>query len=245
MIEFLQSLDDQAFLLLNGPHSEFFDDFMKTFTGRFVWVPMYLAIAFMMFRVSHTRKFILYIAFAAIAVTITDQLCGSVIRPAVERFRPSNLMNEISQFAYIVDGYRGGSYGFPSCHAANSFALAVFAAMMVRRRGFTIFLLGWAALNCYTRLYLGVHYPGDLLVGAIIGSATGCLCFLTAKRLIDPKLSRREMTERAHQPFIAYNIPVVQNYSLLFVNSFTLSGQGLVKFVGTLTILFIAAKAIL
>ena len=173
MIEYLNNIDTQVFLLINGHHSPFFDIFMKLFTGRFIWIPMYAAIALMMWRAAGWSKFIFYILGAALAVTITDQLCATWIRPAVERLRPSNLENTLSQFTYIVGGYRGGSYGFPSCHAANSFALASFTALLVRRHSFVMFIIGWAVLNSYSRLYLGVHYPGDLLVGAAIGTCAG------------------------------------------------------------------------
>ncbi len=74
---------------------------------------------------------------------------------------------------YIVNGYRGGSYGFPSCHAANSFGLALYVICTFRKRWLSLFIIAWAALNCYTRIYLGVHYPGDLLVGGIIGGFGG------------------------------------------------------------------------
>ena len=76
---------------------------------------------------------------------------------------------------YIVNGYRGGSYGFPSCHAANSLGLAMFVVFLFRKRWLSIFIVTWAILNCYTRIYLGVHYPGDLLVGGIIGGFGGWL----------------------------------------------------------------------
>ena len=141
MIEYLNNIDTQVFLLINGHHSPFFDIFMKLFTGRFIWIPMYAAIALMMWRAAGWSKFIFYILGAALAVTITDQLCATWIRPAVERLRPSNLENTLSQFTYIVGGYRGGSYGFPSCHAANSFALASFTALLVRRHSFVMFII--------------------------------------------------------------------------------------------------------
>ena len=84
-----------------------------------------------------------------------------------------------------MDGYRGGSYGFPSCHGSNSFALATVLALIVRRRRFTFFILSWALLNSYTRIYLGVHYPGDILTGALIGSSGAAALYYAAARLFD------------------------------------------------------------
>ena len=108
MIEFLNDIDTQVFLFFNGANSPFFDGFMKTFTGRFVWVPMYAALVFMMWRACRWPKMLFYLFGVVLAVTITDQVCATFIRPAVERLRPSNLQNTLSQMAYIVDGYRGG-----------------------------------------------------------------------------------------------------------------------------------------
>ena len=152
---------------------------------------MYAMILWILFRSCRWQTAMVYLFSLVCAIVLTDQVCASVIRPAVERLRPSNIENSISGMAYIVNGYRGGSYGFPSCHAANSFALTVFVALFVRRRAFTVFIVGWALLNSYSRLYLGVHYPGDLLVGAIIGSLFGFVCYhaarLSAGRLLEPQ----------------------------------------------------------
>ena len=184
MIEYLNNIDTQVFLLINGHHSPFFDIFMKLFTGRFIWIPMYAAIALMMWRAAGWSKFIFYILGAALAVTITDQLCATWIRPAVERLRPSNLENTLSQFTYIVGGYRGGSYGFPSCHAANCTALMMVLGTVIRRRWTWLVLTAYVLLNCYSRLYLGVHYPSDILAGAATGAAIGYGMGLLAIRIM-------------------------------------------------------------
>lgn len=183
MIEFLDKLDTTLFLAINGHHSPFFDTFMTLFTSRFIWVPMYVMVAWLLFHKQRWQTGIIYLLCLVGAIALTDQTCATFIRPAVERLRPSNIENAISSMVYIVDGYRGGSYGFPSCHAANSFALATFLCLFVKRRGFTIFILSWALLNSYSRLYLGVHYPGDLLIGALIGAIFGALCYYTGRHL--------------------------------------------------------------
>lgn len=182
MIEYLNNIDSQVFLFLNGLHLDEFDHAVKMFSGRFIWIPMYSTILFILLRTCTIRQVALYIAALAMAILLTDQTCATFIRPYVERLRPANLENPLSALTHIVDGYRGGRYGFPSCHAANSFALAVFLACMIRRRRFVIFIFGWAVLNSYSRIYLGVHYPGDLLVGGCIGSLFGWLTFVVASR---------------------------------------------------------------
>lgn len=206
MIEFLNDIDTQAFLWLNGPNTPFFDSFMKIFTGRFVWVPMYAAILLMLWRTARWPKMLFYLAGVVLAVTITDQVCAHLIRPAVERLRPSNLQNTLSSMAYIVDGYRGGRYGFPSCHAANSFAMSVFMALLVRRHAFSAFIIGWAVLNSYTRLYLGVHYPGDLLVGLVIGSVVGAGCYCLVRMVFDRHTTQHQLTARAVSPMATYTV---------------------------------------
>ena len=183
MLDFLIDIDTQIYLFFNGMHTPLLDRFMMLFTGRFIWIPMYVALAIMLLKTFGAKLAGIYLIAIGVAIALTDQTCATFIRPAVARLRPSNPANPLSAMAVIVDGYRGGRYGFPSCHSANSFALATFIGCLIRRPKFVAFIIIWAVLNSYTRLYLGVHYPGDLLIGAIIGSGFGYLCYRVARHI--------------------------------------------------------------
>ncbi|HUN20549.1 MAG TPA: phosphatase PAP2 family protein [Muribaculaceae bacterium] len=181
MIETLQQIDTQIFLLFNGLHLDLLDQFMYTFSGRWVWIPLYAAtLAVLIHRYGWQKGLLMLVATVA-AVTIADQVCATHIRPAVERLRPANMENPISALVHTVNGYRGGRYGFPSCHAANTFAFATIISLALPMRRLTIILFLWAIGNCYSRIYLGVHYPGDLLAGAVIGTLAGLLCYMAWK----------------------------------------------------------------
>lgn len=183
MLDFLIDIDSQIFLFLNSFHLPYFDHFMMAFTGKFIWVPMYASILFILFRRFGWKVAICYTIAIPVVIACADQLCATILRPWIERLRPSNIANPISEFVHIVDGYRGGKYGFPSCHAANSFALASFLALLFANRRFTIFIFAWAIINSYSRLYLGVHYPGDLIIGAIVGSCIGYVGYRLTKSI--------------------------------------------------------------
>lgn len=180
MTDFLIDIDTRVFMFLHGPHTLWLDYFMSTFSGRFEWIALYVVIAYAIFKTFGRSLGIAYLLAIAAAITLTDQTCASLIRPMVERMRPSNPANPLSEMVTVVNNYRGGAFGFPSCHAANTFALATFVAMMFRRRRVGWSMFAWAILTCYSRVYLGVHYPGDLLSGAIVGSLFGLLCFACA-----------------------------------------------------------------
>lgn len=177
MIEFIQSIDDSIMLAANGSWGQIADTFMYVYSGRWVWVPLYFALLIMLMRRYGWRNAMGFLIVVVALIAVTDQTCATLIRPAVERLRPSNLDNPLSASIYIVNGYRGGAYGFPSCHAANTLALATFFVWLTRsnRLGITLFI--WAGINCYSRLYLGVHYPTDLLVGGLIGAGYGTLAY--------------------------------------------------------------------
>lgn len=161
MIDWLNTIDTQVFLALNGLHAPYFDAFMKLFTGKWIWVPMYAAVLFAVVRNYRWRQTLAVLVCVALAITIADQVCATLIRPEVCRLRPSNPENPLSEMVHIVGGYRGGSYGFPSCHAANSFALASFLILLFANR------------------------KRDLLVGAIIGTAAGLAMAFAAGYVAD------------------------------------------------------------
>lgn len=177
MIEYLQQIDTELFLYLNSLHCPVMDRFMYLFTGRFIWIPMYVTLLYIITRHFRARRAIVMVLGIVLSIVIADQLCATFLRPIFARLRPANLENPISLLVHVVDGYRGGRYSFPSCHAANSFALASFIWWMIRKPRTRAFILVWALVTCYSRIYLGVHYPGDLLVGGIIGIIVGSGCY--------------------------------------------------------------------
>ena len=185
MIDFLQNLDTQWLLAINGWHSSMADAFMYTYSGKWIWVPLYAALLIMLARRYGWRNALGFLLMAVAIIAVTDQLCATVLRPLVERLRPANPANALSEAVHTVAGYRGGQYGFPSCHAANTFALSVFFALLTRSRHLTVAMLLWAALNCYSRIYLGVHYPGDILAGAFIGSGIAAVAYWAMRTYVN------------------------------------------------------------
>ena len=172
MSDFLIDIDTTVFLWLNSFHHTFWDIFMLMASGRLTWVGLYAALLLAIWRAYDWRTLTVITLAAVVAVALADQITATVLRPYVERLRPANPDNPISVLVHVVDGYRGGRYGFPSCHAANTFAVCTLLSLVFRRLRFTVAMIVWALLNCYSRIYLGVHYPGDILAGTVIG----CLC---------------------------------------------------------------------
>lgn len=195
MLDFLIDIDTQIFLFFNSLHLPFFDYFMKAFTGKIIWIPMYATLLYIIFRRFGWKVALCYTLAIPLVIMCADQLCASIIRPYVERLRPTHIDNPINALVHMVDGYRGGKYGFPSCHASNSFALATFVALLFAKRRFTIFILVWAFINSYSRLYLGVHYPGDLVIGGIIGASIGAVGYIIAKNVAQHFSTTRDLEQ--------------------------------------------------
>ena len=190
MIDSLHRLDTEIFLFFNGLNHDIVDPFMATVSGRWIWVPMYLAIAACVVWRYGWKRGVIVIAAACVAVGVADFVCASVIRPVIGRLRPANIENPISYMVHVVNDYRGGRFGFPSCHAANTFALAVFTALQFRVRRYSVFIFVWTALLCYSRIYLGVHYPGDILAGAVVGSAAATALYFSIRRFVGKEEDR-------------------------------------------------------
>jgi undecaprenyl-diphosphatase len=178
MLETIKSADQSLFLFLNGLHSPFLDSVMYWGTNTTTWIPLYFLLLYLVIRKYKWQTFWI-VMFAAMMVIVSDQL-ANIFKELVARPRPSHEPGLTG--LYTVNGYIGGQYGFYSSHASNNLAIAIFTIMILGRpfRYFGMMMLTWAFFMAYTRIYLGVHYPGDILAGwtagGIIGSGFGYLC---------------------------------------------------------------------
>lgn len=192
MSDFFLNLDHDLFVALhNAAKCGFMDSFMLLFTGKWLWVPFYVALAAMVIYKERPRRGVMFLVAIGLAIAVTDQTCQGVIRPIVERLRPCHPDSPIADSVILVDGYSSGSFSFPSCHAANSMLLAVFMALYVRRWLFNACIFAWAIIHSLSRIYLGVHFPGDLLVGWIIG-AVFAFAFFFLWRYVSQSMTKED-----------------------------------------------------
>ena len=179
MIEFLENIDRKLFLLINGCHSDFADFFAFWVSNNFTWIPFYVLLLFLCSRVLKNKWWLLLI-FIPLLITATDQVSVQLFKNVFLRFRPCQNL-ELKDSVHLVNGYCGGMYGFISSHAANTFGLAAFIWLILRRNyryWFWILFIGYAGLISYSRIYLGAHYPADVFVGALVGLAAGTIFYL-------------------------------------------------------------------
>ena len=177
MEEIIQ-FDKQLLLMVNGSDSEFFDYIILTLTNAKTWIPLYVGLFYVVLKANkNLREIVLILAAAGLCYLLAGAIDDGIVKPLVARWRPTH-DPEIGHLVDTVNGYRGGKYGFFSAHAANTMSIAVFFSMLVRSRKLTIVLLSWSLLNCWTRMYLGVHYPGDLFVGMLLGLTGAILAYL-------------------------------------------------------------------
>lgn len=166
-------MDTSLTLFFNGSENIYLDSVAMFATQAWTWLPLYVAILYVLVREHTFRQFLLVAAGLIAAVALADTVASSVFKPLVCRFRPTH-EPAIMHMIDVVNGYRGGNYGFFSSHAANTFALATYLSLLFRHRSTTMALYSWALFNCWTRLYLGVHYVGDVAVGMLFGTILGC-----------------------------------------------------------------------
>ncbi len=174
-MELLKDLDTALFLFLNGLNHPAADPVMKAISGKWTWIPLYVLVLVML--VYHFRKQSWIMVIAAIIVLVfTDLASVHLFKNVFLRLRPCH-EPALQGMVHIIDGRCGGLYGFVSSHAANTFGFATLITALFRKKirwsGWVLF--PWAVLVGYSRIYLGVHYPGDIIGGALLGMLTGWL----------------------------------------------------------------------
>lgn len=205
-MDYLIHIDRQWLLAINGWHSEWADILMWYISKSTTWLPLYaLLVGLIVYRFgilspslcregrrgSSLLRVLIILAGFAVAVGMSDFVSSGIIKPWVCRLRPTH-EPEIAGLIHLVNGYTGGLYGFVSSHAANTMACALLFALLYRNKYATIGLMLWVALNCYSRMYLGVHYPADIIGGLAIGALMATLTYGMVRRLVERVDERSE-----------------------------------------------------
>ena len=198
MLEQLLHIDTEILLAINGWHAPWADTLMWIISAKTTWIPLYLLlIGLLVWRyrqpaptpikwLQKVPACVVMIVVIALAVGAADFIASGILKDWVARPRPSRVP-ELEGMLHLVNGYKSGQYGFVSSHAANTMAVALLFSLIWRNKIATVGLMLWVAANCYSRMYLGVHYPTDILGGLIVGSlvAVGGYWLLGRCRLVE------------------------------------------------------------
>ncbi|HYC86127.1 MAG TPA: phosphatase PAP2 family protein [Chryseosolibacter sp.] len=197
MIQKLIELDREIFLYLNGLHHPWLDEVMYYATDKLASLPVYLLLLYLILRHFRNDSWAPLIGIV-IAIVIADQLASTVMKPLFQRLRPSH-EPELAGAVYTVKGYLGRKYGFVSSHAANTFAAALFFWWLLKDKSKWIWLLFlWAGIVSYSRIYLGVHYPGDILGGFVVGWLAAWVGFRIFNWLLAILDRKKHLTRKLH-----------------------------------------------
>lgn len=191
----INELDHMLTLFINGSDSIFWDNVMYTVTNTFSWSAVIVALLVIIFKNNDIKDTLLIILTIALLIFVADRICSGIVKPWVARWRPA----QDPHLMYLVDvvrGYRGGRFGFFSGHACNTMCMAVFLSLLFRSTGVSITLLFWSLTTTFTRLYLGVHYLGDVCVGWCVGAVLGLLFYCVMQRLQHRICSKNYVSEQ-------------------------------------------------
>ncbi|MBR6551008.1 MAG: phosphatase PAP2 family protein [Paludibacteraceae bacterium] len=194
MLEQLLHIDTEVLLVINGWHAPWADTLMWIISAKATWIPLYLLlIGLLVWRyrqpamtsvkwLQRVPACVVMIVVIGLAVGAADFIASGILKDLVARPRPTRVP-ELEGVLHLVNGYKSGKFGFVSSHAANTMAVALLFSLIWRNKIATVGLMLWVAANCYSRMYLGVHYPTDILGGLLIGAAVAVAAYVVLRRL--------------------------------------------------------------
>lgn len=224
MLETLNSYDDSLMLYLNYDGGTWTDMFWYTFSGKFIWIGVYLVVLIKLFLAAKANEakvvktFLWLVLCTALVIVLADQISSGIIKPLVERPRPSH-DPDIQDMLHYVNGYRGGAYGFVSSHAANSIGFALWLTLLFRSWIFRSTIILWSILTCYSRIYLGVHYVGDIIGGLCVGIVCALLVHYCYRRFVHPS---QQISVETKEPWLII-IAIFATVILIGLSYFLLS----------------------
>lgn len=174
MLKELSLWESGLFFFINGHHFALLDPIMWTFSSKLIWLPMIFAVLFYGYCKENAKLWLADLLLIVLLLTLCDQISSSIMKHYFLRLRPSHDPS-FAPFIKLLYGYAGGMYGFPSSHATNSFGVAFFTTKIIQDRRFSFFSYLYASIICYSRIYLGVHFPSDIVMGALTGIACACV----------------------------------------------------------------------
>jgi len=183
MVDYLLALDEKLLLFINRLHNPWLDSVMITLTDGKTWLPLFLfTVIFIL--IKFKLKGLYALLLIGVVITLGDQISSSLLKPWVGRLRPSHEPH-LKDILHIVNNYQGGLYSFVSSHATNSFGVATMLWLLIGKqcKWISIFF-GWAIVFSFTRIYLGVHYPGDVVAGGLLGSFIAFGVYWIARRFL-------------------------------------------------------------
>ncbi|MGC1632415.1 MAG: phosphatase PAP2 family protein [Gelidibacter sp.] len=177
MIDQILQWDTELFMFLNSLGTSSWDSFWLAYTTKFTWIPFYALLLYLIFRQVSLKAFLTTIVVVALMITVADQT-SNLFKSGFHRLRPCHLA-DLMDTMRLVKSYCGGQYGFYSAHASNTMAVAFFVGLTLKKRFkyLLYIMIFWAILMSYSRIYIGVHYPLDVLVGMVFGVITGTLFY--------------------------------------------------------------------
>ena len=183
--------DIDILLWINGHWNEGLDLFFWYISKASTWIPLYvLLVGLLAWKYRNWRTVLIILIGFGVAVGLSDYLCSGIFKPLVCRLRPTH-EPALEGMVHLVRGYTGGLYGFCSSHAANTMSVGLLFSLLYRNKIATAGLMTWVALNCYSRMYLGVHYPTDIICGLLVGSLWAVLVWLALSRWLHVEVARR------------------------------------------------------